>query len=1083
MIGNDINNLFTIGSLARLRTAWRWPLIFCCILLAWITSPGHAAETAVGADSRTREFFNRQEAGVALVIQLDPYESEFESRILGPGNQLLKASSVAANRLGPVIQFIDPVEKPRELSIVLTMGRGTGRSRVDMRLIKFDLDGPDSSILLQAYRLLSHGLELEKKIHADTWTMKVASLRQAANYFDHLGMLEMQLWSEFYSSYYLLTILNDATSAAEDASDIKAAASRSNFKTLQLAATQLEASAVLALASGSSGKTSAQKFEKVQALFSQAAELAQTLDLQHEITYATYQSGMAYEAAQQAIRAQAQFKAALSLATASGDREYANQIRKHTAELLESQGNNPAAIALMQQISSGVPSESPVKPAEPAAGPKEEKEAEEPPQQSEVRANKEMTSYLFEQGRLQEKTFRHLEAVATLRQAQALNQKSPSVAFTGPVALMLGKALYGSGQPDTALQQLQQGIERTPAAQFRNQLEEAHGLIATIQRERGDFVAMTAARDAQDKFISGAPARAAFVYAQALDELARAGTGSSSGRALLQQSASLARASGPASVQHLAVLELCTLNAQSCSIEDAHQALASLQASALPEAAFEARWLWIRILRRTGQGGQAQPELERLINDMRFYQAYLPGVLGAWYWNTREAVFDTAMQLVLAQPGVTAVDRSPESTAVRSLAALSRLSEFEQPQLKQTSDDAKINQLRSLFAERADARSSEAMTKIDQEAKGLLQQLRPRQDDTATSLSSMSQSLARQLAQLDSNTVLLSYYLAADKAYIWAGDQQGLRLLDMPWSQALSAQLSRTLEGLRFDSASGKNSGFTATMDELGQTLLAPVARYLKPSVYFFPVGRMEGIPLDALRWNGSFIADRHEVFNLISLDSLDAQHPQLAPQATQQFFLAGNQLANAGAFDVVKPPSAELRSVADLFTGPGLHMVQGSALQWDEFQDDNFTQSGLLHLAMPCVIDLRNPDESRLLMSDNSEETGRDFLLPQDIVGKHVQAGLVVLSACDFAGSSKTAFDRNTRFTAEFLQAGAGTVIASLWSVGDQQAAEFWQRFYRTLLSTPDIADALAATKRSYFEENGPQDSTAWAAFQLFID
>ncbi len=1081
MTANDINNFFTIGPLRRPRTGWRRALVFCCLLLAGMNAPGHAAETGPEAASRTREFFNRQEAASALVIQLDPYESEFESRIFGPGNQLLKTSSVPSLRLGPIVQFIDPVEKARELSIVLTMGKGTSRSRVDMRLIKFDLSGPDSSVLMKAYHMLSYGLELDAKVHGDTWTMKVASLRQAANYFDYLGMQEMQLWSGFYASYYLLNALNDAASAAEDARDIEVAATRSGFKILVLAATELEGSAALALAIGSTGKASSQKFEQAQALFTQAAELAQSLDLQYEKAHAWYQSGIAYEAAQQANKAQSQFELALSLATASGDQEFANQIRKHSAELMESQGDTAGAIALMQQIGSGPAPESPVsQPTTPTAA-KEKTEEEEAPAAGEVRANKEMASYLLEQGRLQEKAMHHLEAVATLRQAQALNQKSPSVTLTGPLSLLLGKALYGAGQADAALPQLQQGIEKTPAARYRNQLEEAHGLVAAIQRGRGDFVAMKAARDAQGKFITEPQARAAFVFAQALDTLASEGTGSSSGRSLLQQSESLARASGPESVWQLATLELCSLNAQSCAIDGARQALASLQASALAEATFQARWLWIQFLRRSGQSGPAQTELDRLIDDVRFYQTWLPGVLGSWYWNTREDVFNTAMDLVLSQPGADGTDA--DSVAVRSLATLGRLSAFDEQQKIPASDETDVNRLRSLFAERAAAQSSEVASKIDHEVQDLLRQLRLKQGEAGPSLRSMSQALASQLAQLDKTAVLLSYYLAGSKAYIWAGGNEGLKLVEMPWSQDRSAQLSRTLEGLRFDSASGKTSGFASTLDELGQTLLAPVARYLKPSIYFFPVGRMEGLPLDALRWNGSYLAEKHQVFTLVSLDRLHARQSQLAPQGVQQLFLAGNQLADAGAFDVAQPTSEEVRSVADLFTGPGLHIVQGSALQWDEFQDERFTQSGLLHLAMPCVIDLRNPAESRLLMSDNSEEAGQEFLLPQDIAGKSVQAELVVLSACDFAGSSKTAFDRNTRFAGEFLQAGAGAVIASLWSVGDKAAAEFWQRFYRTLKTTPDVAEALSATKRSYLTEKTLQGNTAWAAFQLYVD
>jgi len=1083
MTGSDIHNFFTIKPRQRFLTAWRGVLVFCCVLLTGMTVLGQAAETGPEPTSRTREFFNRQEAAAALVIQLDPYESEFESRIYGPGNQLLKTSSVPSLRLGPVIQFIDPVEKARELSIVLTMGKGTGRSRVDMRLIKFDLSGPDASVLMKAYRMLSFGLELEKKVHGETWTMKVASLRQAANYFDYLGMQEMQLWSEFYAAYYLLGVLNDANAAAADARNIEAAATRSGFKTLVLAATGLQGSAALALAVGSSGNTSGKKFEQAQALFTKTAELAQSLDLQYERAHAIYQRGIAYEAARQTSEALSQFEMAMSLATASGDQEYANYVRKHTADLMESQGDNAGAIALMQEISAAAPVEAPASRAE--AKPEETAE-EEPAQvlpQGEVRATREMATYLFEQGRLQEKTFRHVEAVATLRQAEALNEKSPSVALTGPLSMLLGKALYGAGQPDTALQMLRQGITKTPAARFRNQLEEAHGLVATIERERGDFAAMKAARDAQGMFITEPRDRAAFVFAQALDTAASQGTGSSTARSLLQEAESLARANGPSSMWQLATLELCSLDAQACNVEAARQALASLQASALPEAAFQARWLWIQILRRTGQAGPAQTGLDRLIEDMRFYQAHLPGVLGSWYSNMHEDVFSSAMDMVLSRAGADATGTGADSVAVQALAELGRLSAFDRRQKVSAAEEAEANQLRSLFAGRVEAQTSEAAASIDREAQGLLQQLRSQLAESSSTLGSRSQSLASHLAQLDRNSVLISYYLAAGKAWIWAGGREGLRLVSMPWSPDRTAQLTRTLEGLRFDSASGKASGFTAAMDELGQTLLAPVARYLKPSVYFFPVSRMEGLPFDALRWSGKYLAEKHTVYTLPSLDSLAARHPQVTPQGMQQLFLAGNQLADAGDFDIVKPSSEEVRKVADLFTGPGLHIVQGSALQWDEFQDEHFAQAGLLHLAMPCTIDLRNPGESYLLMSDNIEETGRDYLLPQDIAGKNLQASLVVLSACDFAGSSRTAFDLNTRFPGEFLQAGAGAVIASLWSVGDQAAAEFWPRFYRTLMTTPDVAAALAATKRSYLTDSSQQNDTAWAAFQLYID
>jgi CHAT domain-containing protein len=155
--------------------------------------------------------------------------------------------------------------------------------------------------------------------------------------------------------------------------------------------------------------------------------------------------------------------------------------------------------------------------------------------------------------------------------------------------------------------------------------------------------------------------------------------------------------------------------------------------------------------------------------------------------------------------------------------------------------------------------------------------------------------------------------------------------------------------------------------------------------------------------------------------------------------------------------------------------------LHWNEFEDEQFTQAGVLHLAIPCVMDLRQPEESRLLLSDNLGEAEKGFLQPADIAGKSFQARLVVLSACEFSGSSPSAFDTNTRFTREFLQAGAGSVIASLWSVGDERAAEFWQRFYQAIVSNGDVSEALYQTKQSFIGTSELEESGVWAAFQLF--
>ena len=64
--------------------------------------------------------------------------------------------------------------------------------------------------------------------------------------------------------------------------------------------------------------------------------------------------------------------------------------------------------------------------------------------------------------------------------------------------------------------------------------------------------------------------------------------------------------------------------------------------------------------------------------------------------------------------------------------------------------------------------------------------------------------------------------------------------------------------------------------------------------------------------------------------------------------FLAGNPQDGQDLFSYDMQVSAEVTAVTDAFVGPGLNIVQGVALQKDEFQDQRFAGAGLMHLAIP---------------------------------------------------------------------------------------------------------------------------------------
>jgi CHAT domain-containing protein len=72
------------------------------------------------------------------------------------------------------------------------------------------------------------------------------------------------------------------------------------------------------------------------------------------------------------------------------------------------------------------------------------------------------------------------------------------------------------------------------------------------------------------------------------------------------------------------------------------------------------------------------------------------------------------------------------------------------------------------------------------------------------------------------------------------------------------------------------------------------------------------------------------------------------------------------------------------------------------------------------------------------------------------LKARLVVLSACGSGLGELRSGDEITGLTRMFIQAGANTVVASLWSVSDRTTAQLMQEFYRRLHAGQTPASAL---------------------------
>ncbi len=148
-------------------------------------------------------------------------------------------------------------------------------------------------------------------------------------------------------------------------------------------------------------------------------------------------------------------------------------------------------------------------------------------------------------------------------------------------------------------------------------------------------------------------------------------------------------------------------------------------------------------------------------------------------------------------------------------------------------------------------------------------------------------------------------------------------------------------------------------------------------------------------------------------------------------------------------------------------------------FEHEPIEQYRLIHLAVHGFADPAYPDRSALvLLSDPS--AGEDgFLEASEIVQLHINADLVILSACDTAVGPIEGEGGIATLSRAFLLAGAKSVISTLWAIDDTYSYLLMQRFYKHVASGEPAAYALADAKRDTLRALGQRAAPYyWAGF-----
>ncbi len=198
------------------------------------------------------------------------------------------------------------------------------------------------------------------------------------------------------------------------------------------------------------------------------------------------------------------------------------------------------------------------------------------------------------------------------------------------------------------------------------------------------------------------------------------------------------------------------------------------------------------------------------------------------------------------------------------------------------------------------------------------------------------------------------------------------------------------------------------------------------------------------------------------------------------EFALSDQPIAYAGDFrrNYLGPlpwAAEEVQRIANL--------INGTVLIGNEANLNNFFKTAgdyqILHLATHSKIEDLNSDFSYLAFADSLRGTSKLYL--NDLSYQNIQSTMVVLSACETGLGELHEGDGVASLARGFTEAGARSIITSLWQVNDKATSNIMVSFYKNLKRGNTKDDALRQAKLDYVDnqvENKLAHPFYWAGF-----